>query len=242
LEHATGVLATLPSPDSTWLRTLSGPLYPLALLRATADTVPAQAYDRFLDETELAPTGWGDFVLALNSPVSYFVLLRKYGHGADIASYRSWMTSIGGPTVPAVSAYIAPREGRLGELQDAHWYRNGHAITPVMAGKTARDADLYVFAPEIFAPDSTGVTPSIIVDIHAMKHADGQNVQELPPEMVARIWNDFGPYFGKVLHDRAFRAADPRHFRSFRDQVCTQLHCPPLSQPACLKNAAGGCR
>jgi len=46
----------------------------------------------------------------------------------------------------------------------------------------------------VFAPDSTGAPPSIVAHIYDLKHPDDRNWEELPGKVVARIWNDFGPY------------------------------------------------
>src|SRR5207248_7211339 len=84
---------------------------------------------------------------------------------------------------------------------------------------------LYVFDPAVFAPNSTGAPPSIVVHIYDLKHPDDRNWKELPAEVVARIWNDFGPYYQRIRPERSFIPADAQRFRSGLDSLCAHLHC-----------------
>ena len=84
---------------------------------------------------------------------------------------------------------------------------------------------LYIFSPEAFAPDSSGAPPSIVVHILDLKHPDDRDWIELSGDVVARVWNDFGPYYTRVRPDRPFRAADAEQFKSGIDAFCAQVHC-----------------
>src|SRR2546427_1885387 len=84
---------------------------------------------------------------------------------------------------------------------------------------------LYIFSPELFAPDSSGAPPSIVVHIFDLKHPDDRDWVELSGDVVARVWNDFGPYYTRVRPDRPFRAADVERFKSGMDALCAQVHC-----------------
>lgn len=124
-----------------------------------------------------------------------------------------------------------------GDLQDAFFYRNGVPIDPVVGGRSPQEVyeenqwvimqdvayrGYYVFRPEIFAPDSTGAPPSIVLRIDDLKHYDRFILFELSPEVVARAWNDFEPYYGSVHADLRFRKADPGLFKSDFSRLCNQ--------------------
>jgi hypothetical protein len=124
-----------------------------------------------------------------------------------------------------------------GDVQAVHWYRNGEPLVPVTGGRAPQVAfennqwvrmndvayrGLYVFAPETFAPDTNGAPPSIVLQIDDLKHYDRFILRELPPDLVARIWNDFRAYYQSVHPDKPFIAADPRRFGSAFDDLCSQ--------------------
>ena len=72
--------------------------------------------------------------------------------------------------------------------------------------------------------------PSIVAHIYDLKHPGDSNWVglgwiELPGELVARIWNDFGPYYWRLWPDRPFTPADGGHFKSRLKELCKQLHC-----------------
>jgi len=78
----------------------------------------------------------------------------------------------------------------------------------------------YVFRPEVFEPDSVGAPPSVVIQIDDLKHYDRFILFELPPELVARVWNDFGPYYMSVNSRFGFRWSDPNKFSSNFDHLC----------------------
>jgi S1-C subfamily serine protease len=147
-----------------------------------------------------------------------------------------------GRALSASQGYVPGRAKYVfkGDLQDAQWYRNGTPVEPVVGGRTpqrvyVQDAwvemkdvayrGLYIFNPEVFAPDSTGAPPSIVVHIFDLKHPDDRNWVELGGDVVARVWNDFGPYYTRLRSDRPFRTADAERFKSNIDAFCAQMHC-----------------
>jgi S1-C subfamily serine protease len=147
-----------------------------------------------------------------------------------------------GRALSASQGYVPGRAKYVfkGDLQDAQWYRNGEVVTPVVGGRTPQRVyvqnewvemkdvayrGLYIFNPELFAPDSSGAPPSIVVHIFDLKHPDDRDWIELSGDVVARVWNDFGPYYTRVRPDRPFRTADAERFKSGIDALCAQLHC-----------------
>jgi hypothetical protein len=131
-----------------------------------------------------------------------------------------------------------------GDLQAANLYRNGIPEYPVVGGRAPQEVHeenqwvvmkdvayrgYYVFRPEVFEPDSSGAPPSIVLQLDDLKHYDRFVLFELPPEVVARVWNDFGPYYTSVSPRAGFRPADSSKFTSdFYDlcrnsPLCSQL-------------------
>jgi hypothetical protein len=125
-----------------------------------------------------------------------------------------------------------------GDLQDALWYRNGEQVQPIVGGRTPQRVyvqnewvemkdvayrGLYIFNPEVFAPDSTGAPPSIVVHILDLKHPKDHDWVELSGDVVARVWNDFGPYYKQF--DRHFTPSNPELFASGINSLCARLRC-----------------
>ena len=279
LKHAADTLGSLALPEFHALPTISGPPYPLAELRAAADSVPADAYE------DVQGFKAGNFMVALSTPVANLVYSKKYEDEvardrrkrearaglseqerySEIGTLRDWTDYVGELTEVAVSIEIAPRQGETfwsglgralsasqgylagrakyvfkGDLQDAQWYRNGQLVEPVVGGRTPQRVyvqnawvemkdvayrGLYIFSPEIFAPDSSGAPPSIVVHIFDLKHPDDRDWVELSGDVVARVWNDFGPYYARVRPDRSFTPANADRFKSGIDSLCARLHC-----------------
>lgn len=101
-----------------------------------------------------------------------------------------------------------------GDVGDVQLYRNGQLVRPVKGGERVNPVFVdnpvmalqevvgqgyYVYRPEVFRPDSTGRPPSIVLVIQDLKHPDDryEDRYELPPGLVARVWNDFAR-----LHER----------------------------------------
>jgi S1-C subfamily serine protease len=181
---------------------------------------------------------WIDYVGDLTNPAISVEVAPKQGETFWSGLGRALSASQG--YGPGRAKYVFN-----GDLQDVQWYRNGEPLSPVLGGRTpqrvyVQDAwiemkdvayrGLYVFTPEMFAPDSSGVPPSIIAHIYDLKHPGdsnwvGRGWIELPGEVVARIWNDFGPYYRRLWPDKSFISADARRFRSSLRAWCKRLHC-----------------
>ncbi len=140
----------------------------------------------------------------------------------------------------ALSAFAGTAPGRAkfefkGDVQAVHWYRNGEPLMPVVGGRTPQVAfennawvvmndvayrGMYVFSPEAFAPDTDGAPPSIVLQIDDLKHYDRFLLRELPPDLVARVWNDFQLYFASNYPGKRFTVADPDRFASDFSKRC----------------------
>jgi S1-C subfamily serine protease len=275
LARAADSLSRAQYPEHTVLPVLSGPAYPIAELRAAAESIPARSYRK------LEGLSMGNFSVTLTTPVAQFVWakarersvsverrqreeragLSEEERYSELASARDWLEYVGPLTQPAVSIDVVPKQGETtgsllgrllvnpygqarlvfkGDLQDVRWYRNGSPMRPLLGGRAPQRVFVenawvvmkdvayrgyYVLPPLVFAPDSAGAPPSIVLQIVDLKHPDDRNLYELPAEAVARVWNDFGPYYRSVYPDRAFVVADPRRFRSNFERLCFQFSC-----------------
>jgi len=113
---------------------------------------------------------WTDYVGNVTTPAVYVEVVPTQGETFWSALGRGLSASQG--YVPGRAKYVFK-----GDLEDVQWYRNGEPVSPVVGGRTpqrvyVRDAwvemkdvayrGLYVFNPDVFAPDSSGAPPSIV--------------------------------------------------------------------------------
>jgi hypothetical protein len=289
LARAQQVLLRLPPPDDGLLPVLSGPPYPLALLRAVSDTAQVLEYQEYED------LRFGDFIISTTTTLSKFVFYRRFEESiardrrkreeraglseeqrySQMGEFRDWREYVGDLLEPAVNVVVEPRAGETsgsswgrafaalagsysarakyefkGDVQAVRWYRNGVPIEPVLGGrvpnviyensqwivmKDVAYRGVYVFPPAMFEPDSNGSPPSIVVEIEDLKHYDRFLLHELPPYLVARVWNDFEPYFAAVHPEFRFVRSDHEAFESdfkhlcSRSELCSRLE--PRSRP-----------
>jgi S1-C subfamily serine protease len=122
-----------------------------------------------------------------------------------------------------------------GDFHDAVFYRNGEPLIPLIGGRAPQTVfeqnqwvvmkdvayrGYFVLPPEAFAPDSDGTPPSIVFRIDDLKHYDRFILRELPAAVVARVWNDFGPYYARTGRESSFTWANPAKFRSTFSRLC----------------------
>ncbi len=182
---------------------------------------------------------WIDYVGDLTSPAVSVLVVPKQGETFGSALGRA--LSAAGGYMPGRAKYVFK-----GDVQDVEWYKNGEAVNPVVGGRTPQrvyvtDAwvemkdvayrGLYIFDTSVFAPDSSGSPPSIVAHIYDLKHPDDHNWVELPGDVVARVWNDFGPYFRRVRPEHGFTPADAPRFKSGLDSLCARMHCDIEEKP-----------
>lgn len=128
-----------------------------------------------------------------------------------------------------------------GDVDWAEVRRNGEPVTPLRGGtrSTARylqsaridlrdvaDEGLYFFNPEVFRPDPTPVPPRIEVVIGDLKHPSDTVKIELSDSLVARIWNDFVPYYQERPHRDPIVVARVGTVFEVGETADRQLHTP----------------
>lgn len=279
LARAADTVHSLIPPEFVLLPGFEGPAYPVAELRAAAESVPPDDY------IELEGLSLGNFVLTFSTPVANFVHAKVYEREvskdrrkreerarlseeerySELGFYRDWIEYVGELTQPAVYVEVRPKLGETfwsalgrglsaaqgwyagpgkyvfkGDVQDVRWYRDGAPVNPVRGGRTPQRVyiennwvvmkdvayrGLYIFSPAVFAPDSTGAPPSVVVEIYDLKHPKDRNLFELPPEVTARIWNDFAAYYRSVHPQHAFVEARPSRFKSPFRELCREFAC-----------------
>lgn len=121
-----------------------------------------------------------------------------------------------------------------GDVGDVQLYRNGQLVQPVKGGERVNPVFVdnpvmalhevvgqgyYVYLPQVFRPDSTGRPPSIVLALQDLKHPDDQyeDRYELPPGLVARVWNDFAEIYERRDSGDAVVRSDSAAFRSLCD-------------------------
>lgn len=121
--------------------------------------------------------------------------------------------------------------GFKGDVAGVEVYRNGEHVETVMGGprvipvfidsplyelKDVVGEGYYALRPGVFRPADDGAPPSIVLKVRDLMHPNDSlaNRFELPPETVARAWNDFGAYFD----NEAFTPARPEKFESWCDK------------------------
>ena len=274
LESALKILPSQPAPELVALPLLSTDIYPLALLRASAESSLFEDYEKF------DALRFGDFLISTSTTLSQVVAFREYEETiagdrrkrearaglseeerfSQFGEFHDWIENVGDLLAPAVHIDVTPRAGETsgsawgralsafagttadraklefkGDVQAVRWYRNGEPLMPTIGGRTPQVAfennswvvmndvayrGIYVFRPEAFAPDSVGAPPSIVFQIDDLKHYDRFILRQLPADLVARIWNDFKPFYERVHPEKHFVTADPREFRDAFSALC----------------------
>jgi S1-C subfamily serine protease len=126
-----------------------------------------------------------------------------------------------------------------GDVEWVRFYRNGDLIDPVLGGRTPqrvllsnmfvemRDVayrGVYVLRPEVFAPDSLGGPPSVMMVIGDLTHPYTSLAYQLPPDVASRIWNDFLPYY-RGSGRGSYRTADPANgFITYDERTFCDSH------------------
>lgn len=168
---------------------------------------------------------WIQYVGDYTTPAVIFEATPKIGETTGSIFARV----LAGPGIRAKMVF-------KGDFHEAFFFRNGEPVVPVMGGRTAQTVfeenrwvvmkdvayrGYYILPPETFAPDSAGVPPSIVIQIDDLKHYDRLILREISGAVVARIWNDFAPYYAAVRPDFKFIPADPLKFRSTFSGQCS---------------------
>lgn len=244
-------MAAASTPSAERLPVMPRARYPIALLRASVDSVDLERYATY-NEVEV-----GNFLLTVSTPMSFLARAKaqessvsgdrrereaRSGLSTDqqyseLRELREWQDYVGDQTAPVIALMVQPQTGlqgnslseRLknsmlkkggpkavyeykGDVRGFSLMRNGHLAKSVQGGHAPQRADkdnvfrqlkdvadfgYYTFLPDVFAPDSAGVPPSIEVIIDDLKNPNIPSRTVLPPWTVARIWNDFVPFLKK---------------------------------------------
>jgi hypothetical protein len=111
-----------------------------------------------------------------------------------------------------------------GDVYDVSLYRNGESVEPLVGGTAVEiqytrgsyldvadvaNRGFYVYSPEVFSPTVGSVPPEIVVAVDDLKRPEesSENRFTLPPELVARVWNDFAAYYAATKPDQGFTYA-----------------------------------
>jgi len=145
-----------------------------------------------------------------------------------------------------------------GDVEWVRFYRNGEPIVPVIGGRTPqrvlvsngfvemRDVayrGIYVLQPDVFAPDSSGRPPSVMIVVGDLVHPTDFVAHEVPAAVASRVWNDFLPYFRATGHGDERPARSTKTFVSLESGFCDSHDCtggdPIESGPAAGVRIAG---
>jgi S1-C subfamily serine protease len=113
-----------------------------------------------------------------------------------------------------------------GDVTDVIVYRNGRPVEPLRGGsvpveqyidnqwvslKDVANFGSYVFSPMVFAPDTLGTPPSIVLEVLDLKDDNRSRCRELPKKLVAYLWNDFLPFLRAEYPEREWTVANRDH-------------------------------
>lgn len=150
---------------------------------------------------------WHRFAGPLLTPVVMIEVSPKIGETTGSVLGRAFLGAMTGAQGRATYKY-------QGDVSRVRIYRNGVPWVPIRGGtqpveqyldnqwvslKDVANFGLYVVSPLLFAPDTLGTPPSIVVEISDLKHENKPRCLELPRRTVAYTWNDFLPFL-RVHH------------------------------------------
>ena len=146
---------------------------------------------------------WMDYVGGLTTPVVTLEVAPRQGETFGSALGRAFVAGAAGVATQAKYVF-------KGDLEHLAVYRDGELVRPLLGGRTPQRVyyedqwvqmkdvayrGYYVLDPEVFAPDSTGAPPVIVLEISDLKHPNDRKLFRLDPKLVAQIWNDFAVYY-----------------------------------------------
>jgi S1-C subfamily serine protease len=128
-----------------------------------------------------------------------------------------------------------------GDVRDAQIFRDSVPIEPIRGGVRPlrrlennvwvemRDVASYahfVLDARTFAPRQDGLPPVIVIGIDDLKRPGAKFCYALPPELTARIWNDFAPLASAIWPGEDLRSATlPERGRSKIDRRLVPAAC-----------------
>jgi len=163
---------------------------------------------------------WAEYVGVPTTPVVAFAIIPRVGETGGSVFARM-----------LISPYLRANYKFQGDVRGAQVFRNGEPVEAIRGGhaptkvflenqwvslKDVADQGFYAYDAELLRPDSNGVAPSIVVAVQDLKHPKSAKCRVIPPEVVARAWNDFEQFYRDVKPAVAYWRADVR--RSKDDQ------------------------
>ena len=159
---------------------------------------------------------WGRFATSQLAPVVMIGVSPRIGETTGSVFGRILAGATTGAATRGTYKY-------RGDVSRVRFYRNGVEWPPIRGGtqpveqyvdnqwvslKDVANYGLYVVSPLLFAPDTNGTPPSIVVEVQDLKDQNALRCIELPRRTVAFTWNDFLPYIRKAYPDVRPRLAD----------------------------------
>lgn len=156
---------------------------------------------------------WMEYVGSTTAPVVTISVDPKIGETGGSIFARVML----GPNMKATYKF-------KGDVRGMQLFRNEQVVQPIKGGhapvavyednrwvslKDVADRGYYIFDPSVFAPDESGMPPSLVVAIRDLKNPKKFKCRELPREVVAQAWNDFAEHRVNSLGSGQFRYADP---------------------------------
>lgn len=160
---------------------------------------------------------WARFTGDQLTPVVQITVNPKIGETTGSAIGRAFSIGLSGVNPQATLKFKA-------DVQAVEFYRNGVFATPIRGGsapfevyqddrwislKDVANIGYFVLDPLLFAPDTTGTPPSIVILVRDLKHPSQPSCRELPGASVASVWNDFRPYYEAHAPEYTSLIADP---------------------------------
>jgi len=160
---------------------------------------------------------WARFTGDQLTPVVQIVINPKIGETTGSAIGRAFSIGLTGYNPQATLRF-------KGDVQSVEFYRNGVLATPTRGGtapvevyqndqwvslKDVANVGYFVLDPPLFAPDTLGTPPSIVIVVRDLKHLSKPSCRELKPASAAAAWNDFRAYYEVFGPEYAALVADP---------------------------------
>lgn len=185
---------------------------------AAAGLSPEQQYNSLADVRD-----WYRFTGDMLTPVAQLTISPKIGETTGSILGRALVAGLSGYNGTATPQTQATMTFK-GDVQSVQLYRNGVLVMPIRGGtgpveeyvnnewislKDVASVGYYLLDPLIFAPDTLGTPPSIVIVVNDLKHQGKPSCREASQKVVAYAWNDFRPYMETIAPDIAATVADP---------------------------------
>jgi S1-C subfamily serine protease len=206
------VLATPPSLSLSMLSFDDEVAHDRRRREAAAGLSAEQRYSSLQDVRD-----WSRFTGDQLTPVIQITVTPKIGETTGSAIGRAFSMGLTGYNPQATLRF-------KGDAQSVEFYRNGVLATPIRGGtapvevyqndrwvslKDVANVGYFVLDPLLFAPDTSGTPPSIVILVNDLKHSSKPSCRELKGASVAAVWNDFRPYYQEQAPEYAALVADP---------------------------------